>query len=295
MSSEVQRFNDVIKEDGDIREGTGGKFAAKHNLPLSMSIQMGGGESTITTQITIPKAEIPPLIDELKEIFTKESEQFSDVENIKSITFNLTTQGEIVPNSLKVDTLRPSKQTTQPSKKAQTEKKAHAEMGLCENCKVNQGPHHSFTYGKTLAQSTSSSGSGAVTKTTVTTNFEIAGQMSAPICDKCREEYHRKSLLSGLVAAAVASVPLAIFVILLIATNGEAEGFANALLFLTLPIFSGPIALIGWVRLFNVLEDGAQRAGENLAIELHQDELNKQGFDKTWNSRRYDQLKRFGK
>lgn len=119
--------------------------------------------------------------------------------------------------------------------------------------------------------------------------------MSVPICDRCRETFYGEQFRGGVLTAIAASLPLTIFILLLITVGSEPEGLASVAMFLTLPLFSGPIALVGLARFFNVIEDGKKGAGENLAISLKAEDLKLQGYDITWNSRRYEQLKRFGK
>ncbi|MDP1890972.1 MAG: hypothetical protein Q8K55_08765 [Gemmatimonadaceae bacterium] len=148
----------------------------------------------------------------------------------------------------------------------------------CEDCKLVEGRPYLFQFGKKLSEARS----GPIAQTTVSTEYAIGGRQEVSLCDKCVLQFRMlrigKSLLVILACA------------LLVLMGGPRLKFTGVES-PTLPQLVGiVVALMSFLYLVvGGLARSKQGMGEDLAISLNKEALEKEGYDKFWGA---EELKR---
>lgn len=158
-------------------------------------------------------------------------------------------------------------------------------MATCEKCGNEPGAPFTFLYG---VSASSSRIEGSVT--TTTTTYEVRGNETAAIGDRCLAEHRRSKLRFWLIIGAIGLVVGLVSLVLYLPAGGENDPRHLA----------GISAIIGGAVLVMALamlwENGRSRKrdwfGEELGIEVRRPKLEEAGFTDFWTQKGWENTRK---
>ncbi len=145
----------------------------------------------------------------------------------------------------------------------------------CGNHCVGQIDLYTFHYGRKIATACSTGNSIIPHRT-----YEVKGSYTVLLCRECVRHHHRQSLLKvGLLTG---------ILLILMVVGLTFSGISPFLSILAFMGFIGALLCLG--ILLGLLSRNWTARGEALAIDLHRQELQRQGFDLFWYSQDYKHL-----
>lgn len=165
--------------------------------------------------------------------------------------------------------------------RAADQARQNATPAACEGCKNGTGQVYVFHFARKTGQTTSGAGDTQI----ITTSYADISARAVSLCDACVAQYQQAKRKEWGLKMLAGVIPVIIGIIGVVLTSGSTQ-----------TIIGVPTLMAGmWALgcLFMLYEFSTlQKTGPKLALSLHQNALEREGFDTFWSNLDIDDMRR---